>query len=165
METTVAAMIRAAGRDQLSSGWVFLPSGPITANTRCIRLADDEEMESLAASLGFPDEGLSTEDLSSIFHWTQQLAGADPSDDQLLRSYTYYLKFDAFLPSFDTDDPPPPDEAKRRRDRQFYEKLGPERADVACREAGCSRGAIAQSVFCRPHHFASVMGRLSPFDD
>jgi len=122
-------------------------------------------MDSLAASLGFPEEGLSTDDLNSIFLWTQQLAGVDPSDDQLLRSYMYYLKFDAFLPSFDAPDPPPPEEVRRRMDRQFYEKLGLERADVACREAGCSRGAVAQSIFCRQHHFASVMGRSSPFDD
>ncbi|UPT63860.1 MAG: hypothetical protein M0D54_04755 [Hyphomonadaceae bacterium JAD_PAG50586_4] len=100
-------------------------------------------MENLAASLGFPKEGLSTGDLNSILLWTQQLAGADPSDDQPLHSYVYYLKFAAFLPSFGAADPPPPDEIKQRVDRQFCEKLGFERTDVACCEVGCSRGAVA----------------------
>ncbi|HVY47361.1 MAG TPA: hypothetical protein VHB21_15840 [Minicystis sp.] len=53
---------------------------------------------------------------------------------------------------------------RSKDDRSFYDGLGPERS-TPCRAAGCTRGAVALSVFCRPHHFASVRGRPSPFDD
>jgi hypothetical protein len=55
--------------------------------------------------------------------------------------------------------------AVRHYHRQFYEGLGPEREDIRCRHEGCSRGAILHSVLCRPHHFESVHGIPSPFDD
>ena len=44
-------------------------------------------------------------------------------------------------------------------DRRFYEALGTERPEVRCTQPKCSNGAIEQSVFCRKHHFESVMGR------
>ncbi len=50
-------------------------------------------------------------------------------------------------------------------DRSFYEELGAERPNTACRAPGCQRGTISLSVFCRPHHFASVRGRVSPFEE
>jgi hypothetical protein len=49
-------------------------------------------------------------------------------------------------------------------DRQFYESLGAERADVRCRSPGCLRGALPLSVLCRRHHFEQVRGRPCPFD-
>jgi hypothetical protein len=51
------------------------------------------------------------------------------------------------------------------QDRKFYDVLGEERADVPCRRAGCSRGAVEFSALCRVHHFESIRGRPSPFDD
>jgi hypothetical protein len=48
--------------------------------------------------------------------------------------------------------------AQLRRDRAYYDTLGPERADVPCRSPGCPRGAIANSVFCRAHHFEQLTG-------
>jgi hypothetical protein len=50
------------------------------------------------------------------------------------------------------------------QDREFYDALGPEREDERCREPGCSRGVVAQSACCRPHHFAQVKYRTSPFE-
>jgi hypothetical protein len=50
-------------------------------------------------------------------------------------------------------------------DRAFYVGLGAERPGVPCRHAGCSRGAVEYSVLCRVHHFESIRGRPSPFDD
>jgi hypothetical protein len=49
--------------------------------------------------------------------------------------------------------------------RAFYEALGPERADVPCRRAGCRRGAISYSVLCRVHHFESVCRQPCPFSE
>jgi hypothetical protein len=48
-------------------------------------------------------------------------------------------------------------------DRRLYDALGPERSSVPCRHVECGRGAIEQSVFCRPHHFENVTRRPCPF--
>lgn len=70
--------------------------------------------------------------------------------------------------------PSPEETARRERaraewqiasDREFYEKLGTERAGVPCRRSGCIRGAIEQSVLCKAHHFESIRNRPCPFDD
>jgi len=37
--------------------------------------------------------------------------------------------------------------------------------DGALRRDGCTRGAVAHSVLCRPHHFESIKSRPSPFHD
>jgi hypothetical protein len=50
-------------------------------------------------------------------------------------------------------------------DRAFYDLLGEERAGVPCKRESCSRGAIFSSVLCRVHHFESIRGRPSPFED
>jgi hypothetical protein len=44
-------------------------------------------------------------------------------------------------------------------DRKFYESLGTERRDVACRRPGCTRGAVEMSALCAQHHFENVIGR------
>lgn len=56
-------------------------------------------------------------------------------------------------------------EAQLRDDREFYDSLGAERSEHRCRVDGCSRGTVNFSVCCRPHHFASIRGTPSPFDD
>jgi hypothetical protein len=56
-------------------------------------------------------------------------------------------------------------DSENRQDREFYDTLGPERSGEPCRTAGCAKGAISFSVFCRSHHFESVRGRPSPFSD
>jgi len=82
-----------------------------------------------------------------------------------VEALVYYVRFDCFLPEIGAPDPPELTEAQRREDQKFYDSLGPERLAVRCRFPGCPRGAIAQSVFCRVHHFRQVTGRDSPFDD
>jgi hypothetical protein len=59
----------------------------------------------------------------------------------------------------------PPGEGLRRRDRAFYDLLGPERTDLPCRRTGCSRGAVTQSVLCRVHHCELFRERRWPVDD
>ena len=158
-------MIRSAANDELPVGWLFLPRGEITAHTECVLLEDDvDDLESIAAALGFPEEGLETGDLKAIFQGAEQLV-ANPSDSVLVRAFTYYLKFDAYLPSIDAPDPPPPEVGQVELDRKFYQSLGTEREGVVCRKAGCGRGAVALSIFCRPHHFESVKRRPCPFQD
>jgi hypothetical protein len=49
--------------------------------------------------------------------------------------------------------------------RTFYDKLGPENAEVSCRHVGCRRGAVRNSVLCRVHHFESIYNRPCPFHD
>ena len=50
-------------------------------------------------------------------------------------------------------------------DRDFYDRLGPERATGPCRHMGCQKGAISNSVFCRVHHFENIRRRPCPFHD
>lgn len=69
--------------------------------------------------------------------------------------------------------PTPADEIARRtrehtkkqriEDRRFFDSLGAERSDVHCRHEHCARGAIAQSIFCRAHHFEHIRRRACPF--
>jgi hypothetical protein len=56
-------------------------------------------------------------------------------------------------------------EWQRGQDREFYDSLGAERAELPCRRDGCARGAVSFSVLCRPNHFESIKKRPSPFDD
>jgi hypothetical protein len=158
-------MIRAAASDELPCGWLYLPRGEITTQTECVLLVDDtEDLPNIGAMLGFPDEGLSTDDLKGIFECAQRLV-ANPSDSVLVRAFSYYLKFDAYLPSIDASDPPPPEVVLADLDRQFYDSLGAERESSVCRKTGCKRHAVALSIFCRPHHFESVKQRPCPFQD
>jgi len=77
----------------------------------------------------------------------------------------HYQRFDAFLPHIGAPDPPSWEETQLRMDREFYDRLGSERPDVPCREAGCARGAVRLSVFCKVHHFQQVQRRPCPFTD
>ena len=162
----IAGMIRSAANDELPHGWLYLPKGEITANTECLLLAgiESDDLPNTGAALGFPDEGLATDDLKDIFQCAQRLI-ANPNDSVLVRAFNYYLKFDAHLPSIDAPDPPPPDVVLADLDRQFYQSLGAEREGTMCRKAECGRGVVALSVFCRPHHFESVKQRPCPFQD
>ena len=62
-------------------------------------------------------------------------------------------------------DPPPLEDPKRRRDREFYDKLGPEDPSSPCQREGCNRGSVRFSVLCRRHHFEMIEHRDCPFDD
>jgi hypothetical protein len=44
-------------------------------------------------------------------------------------------------------------------DDKFFNSLGAERSEVACRRVGCERGAVELSALCAQHHFENVMGR------
>lgn len=163
-------LLQAALREELSEGWFYLPESskldlatPVLLITDIDDLEDDESGVPRAASgRGFPREGLDTATLVSIALGTTQLA-SPPSDELLLEAFLYYHKFDAFLPRPGAPDPPPRRQIVDSLDRKFYDSLGPERADVPCREPACTRGAVAYSVLCRPHHFESIKRKVSPF--
>lgn len=55
-------------------------------------------------------------------------------------------------------------EWQRQQDLKFCDSLGSERDGTVCRKDGCPRGRVAQSAFCRVHHFENVIGRVCPFD-
>lgn len=163
-------LLRAALREDLPEGWFYLPeSSKLDLATPVLLIPDDDDLEAdesgiprVASRRGFPREGLDTPTLVSIALGAKRFA-ARPSDDLLLESFIYYHRFDAFLPRPGAPDPPPRRKIEHSVDREFYDKLGPERADVPCRESGCTRGAIAYSVLCRPHHFESIKRKVSPF--
>jgi hypothetical protein len=47
--------------------------------------------------------------------------------------------------------------------RAFFESLGQESVGKGCKKEGCTRGTVAQSVFCRIHHFEQIRGVPCPF--
>jgi hypothetical protein len=167
-------LLRAALRDELPDGWFYLPESskpdlatPVLLITDAGDLEDDGSgipAAALASDRGFPLEGLDTATLVSVAQGATEFA-MPPPDELLLEAFLYYLEFDAYLPSPGAPNPPSRREIEHDLDRKFYDSLGPERADVPCREAGCTRGAIAYSVLCRPHHFENVKRKVPPFRD
>jgi hypothetical protein len=163
-------LLQAALRDELSDGWFYLPeSSSIDLSTPVLLIVDADDLEDdepgiprAASDRGFPREGLDTPTLIAVVQGAARFA-SPPSDELLLESFIYYHEFDAFLPHPGAPDPPPRSEIEHSSDRQFYDSLGPERADVPCRELACTRGAVAYSVLCRPHHFENVKRKVSPF--
>lgn len=167
-------LIRQAAAGELEDGWLQLPAREFSAATECLFLPyddfdneseyDPDEMQAAATALGYPVEGLDTATLSQVFEYAQELA--DPVTDVLLtRAFGYYLEFDAFLPGIDAPDPPPQDVWQAALDREFYDFLGPEISGTVCDSPGCARGAIANGVFCRSHHFEMIFQRTCPFQD
>ena len=54
---------------------------------------------------------------------------------------------------------------RAEEDAAFLQNLGEEVGPEGCRATGCTRKRIAQSVFCRRHHFESMRGRPAPSDE
>lgn len=163
-------LLRAALRGELPDGWFYLPeSSKLDLSTSVLLIADADGPEGeepgiprAASDRGFPREGLDTSTLMDVVQGATQFTSS-PSDDLLLESFIYYHRFDAYLPQPGAPDPKPWNEFERSEDRKFYDSLGPERADVPCREPACTRGAVAYSVLCRPHHFENIKRKVSPF--
>lgn len=173
---TRIALLREVLREALdrppAGSWVYLPEhARCDGDTRCLILDDEPDADDLdedgpaeAKRLGFPCAGLEVDTLASTAERARQL-DPRPSDELLLESFQYYLRFDAYLPHIGAPDPPPWDETQRRLDEQFVDLLGPERDDVPCRQDGCTRGAVQLSVQCRRHHFENVTRRAYPFPE
>ena len=165
--TTMQFALRAAAVGKLEDAWLYLPSkNRPELHTPCLIIdaEDTEDQHAIASAEGFPQEGLDTPTIEDTTQCAREYEKR-PSDALLLESFTYYWLFDAFLPHPGAPDPPPLEEAQARLDRDFYEVLGAERREVPCRSVGCSRGAIAQSVFCRPHHFEAIKHKPCPYAD
>ncbi|MFT3727826.1 MAG: hypothetical protein QM759_08390 [Terricaulis sp.] len=167
----LADLIRAAGNGDLAGGWLFLADEETSAETRCIILqeTDAEDAALHAAALGYPRSSIDTATIEDIFYAAARLVN-NPSDDQLARSFVHYCNHDSFISDVDAPVAPPLTEAEiaehqRDVDRKFYVSLGTERRNEPCQYTACKRGAISLSIFCRPHHFESVKGKVSPFDD
>ena len=148
-------------------GWLYLPREwrSWTPETPAV-VSVDEEISQPGGEARFRDYAPMVDDgtLFSVVVSAQDELGADTAGG-LVEALVYYVRFDAFLPEIGAPDPPAVSKAQLRRDRAFYDALGPERSDVPCRAAGCVRGAVGLSVFCRVHHFRQVKGRDCPFRD
>ena len=167
---TLREVLRRASTADLPEGWIYLASDTPGLDTECLLLEDaegecgEDRMPLVAAEQGFPYEGLDGDTIIDTAECAKQFVDL-PTDDLLLESFLYYWRFDSWLPEPGAPEPPPWEETKRKLDREFYESLGDERGDVACREPGCNRGAIHLSIFCRSHHFESVKREPCPFTD
>ena len=168
---TLQFALRSALRRTLPQGSLYLPNHTeLKPETPCV-LVDDPDAERddryrpiEAVRAGFPLEGLDTETMEDTCDCARALHDP-PSDELLVESFAYYLRYDAFLPERGAPEPPPWEETQLTLDREFYELLGPERSDQRCRRADCARGAISHSVLCKVHHFEDIRGRACPFDD
>jgi hypothetical protein len=168
-ELTLRTAIRESMAGTLGEGWLYLSrSTGLTPDTTSLFVSSelaaplgDTGVPTLAVQRGFPIEGLDSDTIRETAQWAQQFSNP-PSDALLVESFSYYLRFDAFLPQPGAPDPPPAEEIRRNRDREFIASLGEERIDVACRAPSCTSGAIALSAFCRRHHFEVVMRRSFP---
>jgi len=173
------AMRKAWGKT-LSRGWLYLPTSDhreFSSELPCLLVLagyQDEGGEyiddtpKIALDRGFPIEGLDDGSLEQVASWVGQFEDA-PSVDLLVESFTWYWKFDGFLPQPGAPirEPTPQDweETYLRLDREFYDTLGEDRPGTRCRRDGCARGAIEFSVLCKSHHFESYRNRPCPFED
>lgn len=167
---TLREVFHQAKRGGLPEAYLYLPAGvEWTLETEGTLLEPGEEEEDadglpLVAKRRNLCEALDTETIQQAVDWADQLAGRE-DDAARLEIFRYYFRFDSFPDRLGAPDPPPLDEIQRKRDREFYEALGPERADTKCRHEGCERGATRFSVFCRVHQFEQVRKRPCPFQD
>jgi hypothetical protein len=164
---TLLQLIKLARERRLPRGWLHLPDPDPRASVECLFLdatLDLDDAEAVAAAEGFPYPGLETQTLEDTISWAEQMFGS-PSDADLVDSFIYYWRFDAFLPQRNAPDPPPPHVTAARLDLEFIDALGQERPDEPCRHPGCERGAIRWSVLCRRHHFESIQRRPWPLAD
>jgi hypothetical protein len=54
------------------------------------------------------------------------------------------------------------EESQFAKDRKFFDALGSELSEP-CRQEGCTRGRVRNSVLCAVHHFENVCRRTCPF--
>jgi hypothetical protein len=163
----LADLLERASSREVSRGWLYLPREwrSWDADTPAYMLDDDEldRREAEAEGRGYAST-IDDQTLEDVVR-----AARDHLDVRSfagrLEALIYYVRFDAFLPKVGAPDPPPWEETRLQLDREFYEALGGERADVPCRSPGCARGAVKLSALCRVHHFEQVQQRACPFSD
>lgn len=102
--------------------------------------------------------------IESIVELADEFSGKS-SDEARLEVFLYYFRYETFPQKLGETTPPPPKPSLFQLDRQAYIALGPELPGTRCEREDCTRGTIADSTFCRPHHFENLKGRPSPFSD
>jgi hypothetical protein len=167
-QTTLALALRSALKNKLEDAWLYLKDNSTpTADSICLIVSYTESELSnaqVATNEGFPQEGLDTQALEDVSLCAAQFQNP-PSDELLVESFIYYWRFDAWLPEPGAPEPLTGNAAIQYGFRKFYDLLGPERTNVACKKPGCNRGAISLSIYCRPHHFEMIQHIQCPFDD
>ena len=90
----------------------------LTPETLCVVVDDKDEVERddhfrplPAVQAGFSREGLDTDTLEGTAECARSFEDP-PSDALLVESFSYYLRFDAFLPAPGAPDPPPWEEVR-----------------------------------------------------
>ena len=128
----------------------------------------DEDTDEEIEPTGFGERGLrltiDVETMSQCIELADRLSRSQDNHAaaDIIR---YYIRFDAWPETLNAADPPSGDIVLRRVDREFVEKLGPEDSAKTCRGAGCTRGVVRFTLFCRRHHFENVYNRPYPFED
>ena len=165
------ALLRRASKG-LEKGWLYLPDIEQWCATTPAIIVDvdaldvhevDEDDEPLFAKTHNLILTLESATVESIVSFASNL-DVESTDELLLESFNYYFDNDAFLP-YAGFTPLAHEESQKKLDRDFYDSLGEERLDKACKKEGCERGAISGSAFCKVHHFEMIRQRTCPFSD
>lgn len=128
-ELTLRAAIRESIARTLGEGWLYLPrSVDLTPDTPSLFVPDelagpldDTGVPAIAVQRGFPVEGLDPDSIRDTAEWARRLSNPQ-SDDLLVESLSYHLRFDAFLPRPGAPDPPPAEEIQKTLDREFRKR-------------------------------------------
>ena len=170
MESLIEILHRA--KSGLEEGWLYLANDypwDLQSKGKIIDVDElddsevDEEDEPLFAKENKLASTLDSRTIEDIISSAKYL-NVPFTDDLLLECFNYYYEYDAFLPEPGYK-PPPKEEWQRNIDREFYNLLGDEQKDIKCNSAGCNKGAVKGSVFCKVHHFEMIHKRPCPFSD
>ena len=166
----LAELLRRAASGHVPPGWLFLPEDHSDWNDDTDAYVvddeygeDDEQVQKRADEIGYRST-IDHQTLKGVVRAARDHLGVESFAGRL-EALIYYDRFDTFLPALGAPDPPPWEETQLRLDREFYDSLGAERPGVPCRAAGCKRGAVSLSAFCKPHHFEQIQRRTCPFTD
>jgi hypothetical protein len=109
LRDSLGNFMRRASAHDLPSGWLHLPNGRITSKTPCLLVTDevdlrDEELEATLKKMGFPREGLETQEMESVASGIEKLT-AQPTDGDYLRGFLHYRRHQSLLPDLVEDKP------------------------------------------------------------
>ena len=169
MEPLITILHRAL-QDHLEEGWLYLPKennwrpdtlGEILNIDEMEESELDPDGEPLVAKRNNLISTLDNQTIEDIVRGFKRLEDP-PSDSGLLEAFSYYYKYDAFLPKRGFV-PLPPKEALAKMDKDFFDSLGEESPKEQCKHEGCSRGKVSSSLYCRVHHFEMIKKKPCPF--
>jgi hypothetical protein len=103
LRDSLGNFMRRASAGKLPWGWLHLPNGEITGKTRCLLVTEkaelrDEERETTLQKMGFPREGLETNEMREVAAGVERLT-PHPTDEDYARGFLYFWRYQSLLPA------------------------------------------------------------------